>query len=484
MEKQREKYLKKAEENFPKIYEQTLKINEKKTLQKGDTYTLDFGNHYVGYFSFSLGYTDMYIDAPVRLKIKFCETKEELEADFSAYKGGLCASWLQEEIVHLDFPILYRLPRRYAMRYVKITVLESPKTLVLSDFTFCAVTSADVRALKTCVIADEALKTIDRISVNTLKNCMQRVFEDGPKRDPRLWIGDLRLEALANYKTFQNNALVRRCLYLFAAATPNESGFLPAYVYENPKFVSGYWHLQDYALLFVVTLCDYLENTGDSAVFEDVYPVAKMQMDAAHKQLDSQGIVQIADGCEAFIDWCEGLEKRTALHGVYLYALQKWVHALKALQNSAYIEYEKRLQAGRLSAKDYLFNGKENAFLNAYDHKQKSVHSIVWMILGGVIDGEEAWEQLQNVLQDAESVKPFTPYMHHYVVEAMHVLGKRVETLAYIKDFWGKMVERGTDTFYEAFVENDPDFSPYGDKMINSACHAWSCTPCWFIREN
>ena len=43
-----------------------------------------------------------------------------------------------------------------------------------------------------------------KIAVNTLKNCMQRVFEDGPKRDRRLWIGDLRLEALANYYTFEN----------------------------------------------------------------------------------------------------------------------------------------------------------------------------------------------------------------------------------------------------------------------------------------
>ena len=29
---------------------------------------------------------------------------------------------------------------------------------------------------------------------------MQDVFEDGPKRDRRLWLGDLRLEALANKK--------------------------------------------------------------------------------------------------------------------------------------------------------------------------------------------------------------------------------------------------------------------------------------------
>ena len=42
---------------------------------------------------------------------------------------------------------------------------------------------------------------LDRVSQRTLRDCMQTVFEDGPKRDRRLWLGDLRLQALANYAT-------------------------------------------------------------------------------------------------------------------------------------------------------------------------------------------------------------------------------------------------------------------------------------------
>ena len=52
-----------------------------------------------------------------------------------------------------------------------------------------------------------------------------------------------------------------------------------------------------------------------------------------------------------------------------------------------------------------------------------------------------------------------------------------------IKSYWGGMVDLGADTFYEAYVPGDPDFSPYKDKMINSMCHAWSCTPTYFIRK-
>ena len=57
------------------------------------------------------------------------------------------------------------------------------------------------------------------------------------------------------------------------------------------------------------------------------------------------------------------------------------------------------------------------------------------------------------------------------------------EAAAYIKNYWGGMVKLGADTFYEVYVPGDPDFSPYGDRMINSMCHAWSCTPSYFIRK-
>ena len=54
---------------------------------------------------------------------------------------------------------------------------------------------------------------------------MQTVYEDGPKRDRRLWIGDLYLEALANAHTFKNHELTKHCLYLLAAFA-NDEGLL------------------------------------------------------------------------------------------------------------------------------------------------------------------------------------------------------------------------------------------------------------------
>lgn len=474
-----------ANDNLPTLLSESIRPYPKsKNLNEGDSLVIDLGNHYVGYFSFILGPVKEYIDAPVRLLIRFCEVERELDDDFSDYHGWLSSSWLQEEVVNVDFPGRYKMPRRYAARYIKITVQYTPKPVRLSSFVFKAVTSADVSRLAPVAISDPELAKIDLVSVNTLKNCMQRVFEDGPKRDRRLWIGDLRLEALTNYYSFNNLEIVKRCLYLFAATDRNAYGFMPGFLYEYPKFVSGGWFLEDYSLLYVCSLCDYLEHSGDRETFLDLLSVAKGIIDAAISTLDEDGLITTPADGDAFIDWCPGLEKMTALHGVYCYALDLWCEALiKAKQYDILPEYVSALARARTMAQLNLFDCDKGAFVNSRDNMQYSVHATVWMILGRVLDEEEGRVVLLSAIKSPDSLKPVTPYMHHYVLEALCKLGLYDEATDYIRRIWGGMVALGADTFFEAYVPADPDFSPYLDRKVNSMCHAWSCTPTYFIRK-
>ena len=46
------------------------------------------------------------------------------------------------------------------------------------------------------------------------------------------------------------------------------------------------------------------------------------------------------------------------------------------------------------------------------------------------------------------------------------------------------MLARGADTFWEIYDPQNPDASPYGGKIIHSFCHAWSCTPTYFLRTH
>ena len=147
-----------------------------KVFSKGDSVVIDMGNHYVGYFSFKLNCLECYLDATVRLFIRFCETERELDDDFDAYNGWICSTQLQQEYVNLDYPIEYKLLRRYVARYIQIVCVGTPQTSSLSDFAFTAVTSACEAELVEAKIDDEKLRRIDVVSANTLKNCMHRVF--------------------------------------------------------------------------------------------------------------------------------------------------------------------------------------------------------------------------------------------------------------------------------------------------------------------
>ncbi len=477
-------FLNKAQENFPALhYRDIIPGITEFFASTGDSVLLDLGEHAVGHFSFSFDNVGDFIDAPVRLIIKFGEDMREIEDDFSLYEEGLSKTWLQEETINLDYPQKITMPRRYACRYIKITVNKTNKPIKIFDFCFRASTSADVSVLKSAESTDALLNKIDLVATNTLKECMQTFFEDGPKRDRRLWTGDLRLEALTNYYTFKNLEITKRCLYLFAAGDCDKLGFLPSYVYETPYYFSGSAHIADYALLFVVTVCDYYEHTRDTIVVNDLLHICKSQLECFRNILDENLIVTPQDGWFAFIDWCPGLEKLTALQGVYLYTLERFSALLKSIGDEEYEKYSIHLSEVRYACKKHLYDENANAFINELDNGQLSIHSQVWMILGGVIDGEEAKKLLISCLDNKNAKQPVTPYMRHYVTEAMLKLNMKDKAVQYLKAFWGGMLEHGADTFWEAYIPEDLEFSPYDDRMINSLCHAWSCTPSYFIRK-
>jgi hypothetical protein len=477
-------YLAKAEENLPELYYKNIYPQINKTdVATGDSFILDLGEHCVGHFSFKMDVVDDFIDAPVRLIIKFGEDMREIDDDFSTYHGSLSNTWLQEESLLLDHPQVVKMPRRYSCRYVKITVDSTRRPITLSDFCFTASTCADPEKLVDSQSQDPQLKKIDEVSAITLKECMQTFFEDGPKRDRRLWIGDLRLEALTNYYTYNNLEIVKRCLYLFAAGQCNGLGFLPSYVYETPYYFSGRAHIADYALLYVVTVCDYFEHTSDTETVYDLLDICKAQLDSFERILDDNGIVTPQSGWFSFIDWCPGLSALTALQGVYLYTLDRFASLLSSIGDGDCAKYRDLLAKARLDSKNHLFDQEKGLFVNPLDKGQTNVHSQVWMILGGAIEGDEAIKALGKALGDPSAKHPVTPYMWHYVIEAMLKLGLKEQATNCIKEFWGGMLKRGADTFYEVYVPDNPDFSPYGDRMINSLCHAWSCTPAYFIRK-
>lgn len=456
---------------------------EEQKYHKDDTFILDFGNHYVGHFSIAINSVGSPMDAPLYIRLRFAEVAAELSHESEEYDGWLSKGWIQEEFVHLDeLPTILSLPRRYAFRYVEIKIMDtSPKWYAtFSDAKLKTALSVDEENVKLPKIDDQELESIYQVAIKTLADCMSDVFEDGPKRDRRLWLGDLRLQALSNYKSFQQNDLVKRCLYLFAGMT-SVDGRISANVFTKPKANPDDTFLFDYSLFFISVLHDFIENENESEVLAELYPIAKKQMDYSLNFIKPDGHIDCPDDYPVFVDWSNEFSKDVCAQAVIIYTLKQFIQLTNRLGQDTR-KYQLMLDNLETYAKDVLFNSDKNMFQCV--NGEFNIASQVWMVLAQVFPKEINKSIMGTAYKEFFPIRGIaTPYMYHHITEALFMSDHYEKAVSLMKNYWGKMIDLGADTFWEAFDPNQPDYSPYGSPIISSYCHAWSCTPIYLIHK-
>ena len=442
----------------------------------------DFGEHCVGRVSVKM---EGVVDCPQRINFIFGETPAEIGESFDSYQGSLGKAWLQEESVVFDLlPASYTLPRRYAFRYLKVSGdLNAPAGKArLADLTCETESSADYTNIKPLGgEVEDSLRKIDSIALKTLANCMQDVFEDGPKRDRRLWLGDYRLQALLNYRSFKNYALAKRCLLLFAGLS-DDNDRVPTCLFHTPEPHPGNNHIFDYISLFGASILEYAEASGDWNLAQELWPLALRQTEIVLSESGPDDIFQNKAKWWCFIDWNNALDRTCAEQAVSIFCLKSTASLARALghkEKAAELEqHAARLSAAALK---HLYDPKKGVFVSGPE-RQVSWASQLWMCIAGVVEGETAANAIRTALSDSGAQKAVSPYLHHYLVEAMIRCGMKTEAFEHIKSYWGKMADLGADTFWEVFDPENQKLSPYGSHLMNSCCHAWSCTPSYFIR--
>ncbi|KAF5250104.1 hypothetical protein FANTH_4657 [Fusarium anthophilum] len=448
---------------------------------KGSDFILDFGLHMVGYLSFHLNYVGQNMDAPCRLRLTFGESPLDVTMDMNDVNTWISTAWLPDEIINVDIcPQTIILPRRYSFRYLRVQIIDtSPKFKVSFSKIQCESVSAisQDHHIEAVEFPDPLLQDIDHVCISTLRDCIQTVFEDGPRRDRRLWIGDLRLQALANYSTFRDFDLVKRCLFQFAA-TRNKDGSLPACIFEKPKLTASTDYIADYDSLFATIVYDYVEASGDTEtghlLWETVLDCPKRLL----RNLNPTACVLEAERSEhhIFLDWAKGLDKSAGAHGVLLYCLK--VTNKLAVRLNKQPPYNELILKMTIGAASFL---KDGVFVSG-ESQQISFASAAWLVLCEAFPPEIARKALLATLAHPDAVKPLTPYLWHHVCDALAMLGCYEECVDLIRSYWGGMVEAGADTFWECYDAEDCMASPYGDVRNNSWCHAWSCTPTYLLR--
>lgn len=463
-----------------------IKNLENYELGPGDKVILDFGEHLVGRLRFRITTNGPAADAPVRIKFKFGEIPNEIIEPYDPYEGGLSRAWLQDEVINIDtLPSLIKMPRRYAFRYVQLEVIATSLEykVQIPEIYVEQVSAVDMADVPEINNENSFVRRIDRVSNKTLQDCMQTVYEDGPKRDRRLWIGDLRLQALTNYYTFKDTDLVKRSVYLIAGLA-NEDGMVPGNVFEAP-----YYHAQenfplDYALLFNSTIYDYSKATDDLSVAEDLWPAMKKQVELALPYVENGIYVEPEQKYWwLFVDWNRRLDHQVPMQGIMIYTFQHTWEVAKMLNTEDEVAFlPEKIREMKTAAKKNFFDQEKGVFVSGYS-RQVSQASQAWMILAGVVTPREGAGILKKITTLSNVQGPKAPYLYHYVVEAMIKSNMNKEAKDLVLSYWGGMVRNGADTFWEVYDPYDPDLSPYNSVLVNSYCHAWSCTASYFIRK-
>ncbi|CEN61032.1 hypothetical protein ASPCAL07701 [Aspergillus calidoustus] len=465
----------------PSLSEHAISDLPSLTSARGADFILDFGIHMVGHLSFLLTSSGEHMDAPCRLRLTFGESPLDVTMGMEGVETWISTAWLPDEVINVDeCPQVISLKRRYAFRYLRIEIIDtSPKFKVSFSDIKCECTSAISQDHRIDAIDfnDQLLQDIDHVSISTLRDCMQSVFEDGPRRDRRLWIGDLRLQAQANYRTLRDFHLVKRCIFQFAAVA-REDGSLPACLFHTPRLAPSTDYIVDYDALFSVIVYDYVVASGDLETGHTLWATVLSCVKRALAHLNPVTHIFEVNRSTGFkfLDWAKGLDKSAGSHGLLLFCLR----AINSLAEQLGKEppftdlVRKMAEVAPVFLRDGVFvSGPEN---------QLSYASAAWLVLSDAFPRSTAREALLATMKHPAAVKPLTPYLWHYVCEALLMVGCYDECIELIKEYWGGMVKAGADTFWECYDAEDPTASPYGDVRNNSFCHAWSCTPTYFLR--
>ena len=484
------------------------------SFKRGEILYLDFGEHAVGHISLDISIVGHDYDSPAYFRILAAELPFEFEFKPEKWNHWLSMAWMQEEYVKFDkIPKGVELPRRYAFRYLAIEVLVAPGPVVFNAVRLRAESSGGRHLPVPPKGLDALEQRIFTVGARTLRNCMQTVLEDGPKRDRRLWLGDLRLEAMANAVTFRQPQVIERSLYLLASAAGRD-GVCPSDVFEEPDGTQGA-QVFEYPFFLARCLLEHITwYPKRRRIAEELYDFAAHQFKVVRKYIGKNHLLTPPKNKWVVIDQNRTLDKTVAVHCVYLFGLEALVELSKKLGKPGVAQFEAELASMRKAAYEAWFDPSTGFFVAkpAKEHsaakpdvslkgwkgpryellapakcmpgEELSVASQVWAILGKVVTGQEAKALMKRTLATPSLVQPAAPYLQHYVLEACALCGETAGLRKLIRSYWGGMVKVGADTFFEVFRPEDPFYSPYQQTWVNSACHAWSCTPVVFLKNS
>jgi alpha-L-rhamnosidase len=358
---------------------------------------------------------------------------------------------------------------RRAFRYLQLVVRNAPQGLEIGgvglDFSTYPV---EERGSFQC--SDERLNRIWEIGRYTCKVNMEDGYTDCPWRERGQWWGDARVEGLINYYCFGDTKLIRKCL-LQKAQSMNAEGMTWG-VYPT-EWDGG--RLPSFTLIWVATLLDYYQHTGDAGLVRQLFPRVRYTLDTFFApRVGPRGLLKDVPYW-VFIDWApvETEGEGGALNAYYFDALRAAAAMARLIGDSSAAEYDRRAAAVKQAINTQLWDSAAGAYRDSIQKDGKRSPKISQQtnslcVLYDIAAPQDQARILDTIYapgSEQKIVQAGSPYFSYYQLAALFHAGRHDQAMEYIRTRWGRMLDWGATTWWEMWQPGA------------SFCHGWSGGP-------
>lgn len=358
-------------------------------------------------------------------------------------------------------------------RYLQLDIVTIEQPLLLHDIS-CVAAVYPFHKSSTAQCSDPEVEQMLAVGWRTAERCAMETYMDCPYYEQLQYVGDTRIQAMISYYNARDDRMARKAIQLINWSR-NADGITQG---RYPS--TEYNYITPFSLAWVGMIYDFYRYRQDNAF-------VRSQLNGMRNVMQFFEMYQQADGrLESlpywhFTDWAlEGgrhwrqgaavLDKK----GYSALADLQW---LQAVQYAAELEgalgepylaehYSQTATALSEAIRTNYFDAKRGLFADNGDKKCFSQQANTLAILTGVVEGEEAKDIADKMMNTEEKIVKASIYFLYYVHQALTKVGKGNEYLSRL-DIWRKNLQLGLTTWAEeSTVEN-----------CRSDCHAWGSSP-------
>ncbi len=365
-------------------------------------------------------------------------------------------------------------------RYLLFRLVDGNSELRLRFQVRLAETTKVFENLQLLETGDELLDEVVLLCENTMRACVQDTFVDCVWRESSQWLGDALIQGLT-LTAMSGDVRPIRAVLLDTAQGIYPDGLLPSVA---PAEVHAYT-IPRYSCMWVELLAHYWQETADSELLHHLWPTLTRVLTAVQANRHETGLLMHTPGRRFYIDWSATAQSDP--HLVYN------LHVVLALQVAAQLaqSFEPKMMAvWQTQADDLRWICRGLFWENGryWDDLQRTTFSqlgAAMALLSGTVEpltGTAEPKEVKNLLdgiiacslEKREEMVLASPFMHHYVFEALRQNGRSQAIIDIIKLRWGRWVKEEYPTSWENWEVDFPD---------GSQCHAFSAHPRYHLAQ-